>query len=187
MRHRGLTVLVALTLLCAHFSWVAPHTSAAAEKANEIEVKAAFLFHITRYVSWPSEAFFSLDSNIVIGIVDDEQFARVAQRVIRGKSVNNRQIEVRSFENVRAEPTVHVLFVGAKQKRNSKVILENLGSSPVFCIADWKGFATAGGVANFYLDNEKLRFAINREAAKVAGLLISSHLLRLAKVVDMKG
>jgi hypothetical protein len=54
----------------------------------------------------------------------------------------------------------------------------------VFTVADQEGFARAGGTANFFRADNRIRFEINPLAAKKAGLKISSRLLRLAKVVN---
>jgi len=54
----------------------------------------------------------------------------------------------------------------------------------VFTVADQEGFAKAGGIANFFRAENRIRFEINPRAAQKAGLKISSRLLRLAKVVQ---
>ncbi len=58
-----------------------------------------------------------------------------------------------------------------------------LGELAVFTVSDQGGFAAAGGIANFILVDQKIRFEINPSAARRAGLKISSSLLRLAKLV----
>jgi hypothetical protein len=159
---------------------VAP--SAKAETTGEIEVKAAFLFNMVRYVTWPDNAFSSLDSHVVIEVLGDPEFAEVARRMVDGKNVGNRPVEVRFSPDFDPASKAHVLFVGVSQRGKETELLEAVSDKPVFHIADWEGFAERGGVANFYLDESKVRFAINPGRARAAGLSISSRLLRLARL-----
>jgi hypothetical protein len=44
-----------------------------------------------------------------------------------------------------------------------------------------KDFLESGGIINFVMEDEKIRFEINNKAAKLTKLDIRSRLLRLAK------
>jgi hypothetical protein len=48
-------------------------------------------------------------------------------------------------------------------------------------------FARRGGIINFILEDDKVRFEINVEAAKQADINISSRLLTLAKIIPQTG
>ena len=60
----------------------------------------------------------------------------------------------------------------------------HLGEPAARVVADADGFARKGGIANFIVSDQRVRFAINESAAKRAGLKVSSKLLRLAELVD---
>ena len=47
-------------------------------------------------------------------------------------------------------------------------------------MSDLEDFAVAGGMIQFYLRNEKIRFEINQQAAEDAGLKIDARLLKLS-------
>jgi hypothetical protein len=46
------------------------------------------------------------------------------------------------------------------------------------------GFAKSGGMINFVLEDNRVRFEVNVKAAKDADLNISSRLLALARIVQ---
>jgi hypothetical protein len=54
----------------------------------------------------------------------------------------------------------------------------------VFTVSDLEPFAALGGVGQLFVENGKMRFALNPASAQRAGLRISSKLLALAKVVN---
>ena len=58
-----------------------------------------------------------------------------------------------------------------------------LSNTPTLTVSDGAAFAEAGGTANFFVEDQKMRFAINPEAAERARLRVSSKLLSLAKLV----
>jgi len=58
-----------------------------------------------------------------------------------------------------------------------------LKTLPILTVGESEAFGRAGGIAWFRLEGNKLRFAINLDAARRAGLKISSRLLGVATVV----
>ncbi len=62
-------------------------------------------------------------------------------------------------------------------------ILEILQGAHVLTVGETDRFAQSGGMINFVLEENRVRFEINVEAADRAGLKISSKLLELAHVV----
>ena len=59
-----------------------------------------------------------------------------------------------------------------------------LKKQPILTVSDIKGFTAYGGIIQFKLVDNKVRFTINIDAATRAGLTISSKLLSLATVVQ---
>ncbi|PYV15768.1 MAG: hypothetical protein DMG21_14080 [Acidobacteria bacterium] len=59
----------------------------------------------------------------------------------------------------------------------------NLNGSSALTVGESAGFAGLGGVINLTVEENKLRFEVNLDAAERAGLKISSKLLSLARIV----
>ena len=58
---------------------------------------------------------------------------------------------------------------------------------PVLTIGEMPDFARRGGIINFIMEDNKVRFEVNVDAAKQADMNISSRLLALAKIVPQTG
>jgi hypothetical protein len=54
---------------------------------------------------------------------------------------------------------------------------------PILTVSDAPGFVNRGGMIEFVLDSNRVRFEINLAAARAAGLNLSSELLRVATAV----
>jgi hypothetical protein len=62
-------------------------------------------------------------------------------------------------------------------------ILAGLKDASVLTVGETEGFAARGGIINFYIEGNRVRFEINPDAAHRSGLKISSQLLQLGKLV----
>jgi hypothetical protein len=81
----------------------------------------------------------------------------------------------------------HLLFICQSERKNTKEILDILNNNGVLTVADTQGFLEDGGIVNFIIEDNKVRFDINLTASEKAGLKIRSQLLRLAKKVIKNG
>lgn len=171
--------------LLAVLATIAMPRMAAAESADQ--VKAAFLFNFARYVEWPEVAFASPESAIRICLIGGEGFRQILSAAVAGRTVGDRPVEVAPLGSLDDAARCHLLFFEEDAVAQGASVAERIGSQAVFTISDRAGFAADGGIANFILVEQKIRFEINPRAAKRAGLKISSSLLRLAKIVDEDG
>ena len=76
-----------------------------------------------------------------------------------------------------------MLFLAAVQKKMNAAIVASVQQSSVLTVGESEHFAQEGGMIGFVLEDNKIRFEINLEAAQKANLKISSRLLALAKSV----
>jgi hypothetical protein len=156
---------------------------AAAQEAQplEYELKAAFLFNFVKFVEWPPEAFAGARSPLTICVYGQDPFGASLDGVVRGESLGERSLLVQRPETLDDLRDCHVLFVSRSERQRMPEVLARVEGAPVLTVGDTDGFLRAGGMINFVLEENKVRFLINQEAAERSGLRISSKLLRLAK------
>ncbi|HEX3130711.1 MAG TPA: YfiR family protein, partial [Thermoanaerobaculia bacterium] len=99
----------------------------------------------------------------------------------RGETVGERGLLVQRPDSLDDLRDCHVLFVSRSERGRLPEVLAQVQGEPVLTVGDTDGFLKAGGIINFVLDENKVRFQINPEAAERSRLKISSKLLRLAK------
>lgn len=154
--------------------------SLAQEKPSEYEVKAAFLFNFAKFVEWPPEAFADTNSPIVIGILGENVFGKSLEKIINDRKVNSRGFQFRNFDSATEATNCQILFISASKKNDFAKIVSGLHSASVLTVSETDGFLKAGGMINFLFEGNNVRFQISDDAAKKAGLKISSKLLSLA-------
>jgi hypothetical protein len=61
--------------------------------------------------------------------------------------------------------------------------MSTIAEAGVLTVGETKAFVEAGGIINFILEGDKLRFEIDLAAADRAGLKMNAYLQKLAKTI----
>jgi len=161
--------------------------AAGTDRYGEYQVKAAFVYHFTKFVEWPPAAFASTTAPFVVGVLGDDPFGDALDRALAGKTVKGRKIVIERFKDIPAASRCHVLFISASEKSRVPVVVENLHAAHVLTVSDIENFARMGGMVGFVEENTHIRFDINAARAQQAGLEVSSKLLALARSTQRPG
>jgi hypothetical protein len=157
--------------------------SAREQPALEYQVKAAFLYNFAKFVEWPPQKAGAADSPLIIGILGKDPFAGALEAAVEGKKFNQHALVVRHVSSPAEARACHLLFISRSEDNRLPAIVKELSDSPVLTIGESDKFIARGGMINFIMVDNKVRFEINPEAAGEAGLRISSKLLHVARVV----
>jgi len=158
-------------------------TAARAQSATEYQVKAAFLFNFAKFVEWPADAFSSPDAPLQICLLGPDPFGPDFEQLIVDKVVNAHRIEVIHPSGIAQARSCHLLFIALSDRQALKDVLLGMKGASVLTVGDQPGFAKMGGMINFVLEDNRVRFEINLKAAEQAHLKLSARLLTVAKLV----
>jgi len=156
----------------------------AAPPLDEYTVKAAFLVNFIKFVEWPTGAFQSADDPIAICVLGQDPFGHSLEDIVARRAIEGRRLLVRHVSGVRQGTGCHVLFIGPAENKRGSPILAELKTPGVLTIGESDVSAVDGVAINLKLQDGKVRFEINLEAAERERLRISSRLLSLALIVD---
>jgi YfiR/HmsC-like len=185
LRRQGI-LIIALSIALSG----APEAFAQASDASdssEYLIKAGFIYNFAKFVDWPSAAFAQPDSPIVIGILGTDPFGNLIDRIIENKKIGARGLVVKRLKwgtDLKELKECKILFVGASEKAHLDDLLQIVKTLPILTVGEAPGFAERGGVIRFVLEDNRVRFEINVEAAHQADLTISSRLLTLARIIQ---
>lgn len=146
----------------------------------EYHVKAAFLYQFINFVEWPPYALH--DHTITIGVLGDSPIAD-ALAAVEGRGPKGLTVTVTRFKGLDDLRSADILFISPEATGRLQAIRHRLGGSSTLEVSEVEGFARNGGMINFITVGNKIRFEINVDAAEQARLKISSHLLKLARIV----
>lgn len=155
-----------------------------AEATREYQVKAVFLFNFAQFVEWPAPAFPDAATPITIGVLGDDPFGAALDEVVQGESVNGRAMAVRRYRRLEEVGPCHILYISESEIRRLGQITARLMNRAVLTVSDAEEAARHGVMIGLFTENNRIRLRINVEAARAAGLVISSKLLRPAVIVS---
>jgi len=151
--------------------------------AEEYRVKAAFIFHFAQLVDWPPDTAADTDNSLFLCTLGEDPFQGMLEDTVAGKVVGNRVMRIRHLGQAQDMQTCQILFIGKAQSKRIPMLVADLHNAPVLTVGETPGFLEAGGMICFLLEENKVRFEINLNAADSARLKIGSRLLILAERV----
>ena len=157
---------------------LAPLATAWAATGLEAPVKATYLYKFVPFVEWPATAFASPVQPVVLCVLGGDPFGAVLDKAVRGQKIGPRPIVVRRLARAEKITGCHVLYLSNTHGPAAAAALQSAHGAPVLTVTD--GADSVGGVVNFVLRDNRVRFVIDTQAAGANGLTISSKLLSLA-------
>jgi hypothetical protein len=165
---------------------IAGGVRAEAEAPLEVKVKAACLYNFAKFVEFPAEKFATADAPMVIGVVGDDPFGNELDEIVRGRTAQDRRVAVKRYKSADEAAGAHIVYVNLPERDKQAKALDALRKSHTLTVGDHASFLADGGAVRFTIRDNKVAFDIDPEVARSAGLKVSSHLLRLARVVGAR-
>ena len=164
--------------------------AAGAEKApssgySEYQVKAAFLYNFAKFTKWPSGTYADASAPLVVCVLGKDAFGK-ALDALAGRRINDRPVAVSRLAGVNEAGRCQVVFISESEEERVPEILSSLAGRPVLTVCNAPGCTRFRGIIHLKVVSERIRFAIDIDSAKSAGLKLSSKLLTLADKVARK-
>lgn len=158
----------------------APENSLMHQTPMDADLKAAFLYNILKYVSYPTNAFSGASTPYRI-LADDSPLTRRFPILLRDKLVNGRKIQVAYFlGEATGADFPHVAFIQGDSLVAEHLIESFKEDKPILTVSDSLQFLEHGGMIQLITVSNTVRFRINTNATAKAGLVVSDKLSRLA-------
>lgn len=181
---RTVWFLSLLGLFAAPGGLLPAHAQQPVPQHSQYDVKAAFLYHFIKYVTWPSDAFAAPDDPVVIGVLGEDPFGDILTTTLaRENPIRGRGLRIVRSRTVADLARCHILFISGSEQSRLREHFAALGRarSAALTVGESEDFLHSGGAIRFVLENHKVRFEIAAAAAERAGLSLSSKLLSLAR------
>jgi len=153
-------------------------------RPTESEVEAAYLYNFGKFVTWPADRAVA-NNPFEICIIGKDPFGKVLDATVVGERIGGRTISIRRLGQVQQAGTCSILFVSSSEEGRLGTILDSAHRFNALTVSDVKNFAERGGVIGLVVQQDRVRFEVNRAAAERCHIQLSSELLKVAvKVID---
>jgi len=141
------------------------------------QVKAAYLYQISKFVFWPEELKKNADAFHLCQLGPDS-YEGMLQKM-QGRKVFKKPIIVRQVTNLQQASSCHLLVISDPTGIESKDLTAWLNTNPVLTVVDGNEHVSKGMVA-FVIEQQRVRLHINLGLAERAKLSFAANLLEVA-------
>ncbi len=152
------------------------------------DLKAEFLVKLLPFFTFPEKFCAAASRPLTVVVLGTDPFGAKLDGAMGRICSGEREVRITRISSVRSmcefnEP-VDVAFIALTDKDQICQALELFSKCGTLTVGDTDGFCRAGGMVGLRKSSNRIRFAINRQAAEQAGFKISSKLLALAVLVE---
>lgn len=181
-RRQSLITRKCLRLSCALLGLLFGAAAVRAQTVSEHDVEAAYLYNFGKFVHWPAEALAGVDS-FDICVLGRDPFGSKLEQLIANDQLSGKPIRKRLIAHTSEATGCAIVYVSDSEAANLHKILVALNGKGALLVSGLPHFLEDGGTIQFVLEENRVRFEVNLDAAQKNGLTLSSELLKVATSV----
>jgi uncharacterized protein DUF4154 len=113
-------------------------------------------------------------------VLGRDPFGPALDSTLAGETINGSNVVAKRISQPEQAANCHILFISSSETDQLKQLLPALEKMSVLTVSDIPQFERHGGMIEFVMDGNKVRFEVNLASAERAGLSLSSQLLKVA-------
>jgi hypothetical protein len=149
------------------------------------DVEAAYLYNFGKFIRYPAVQGQDATS-FSICILGEDGFGGTLDSLVSNELIEGRKIVARRLTSPSAATNCQIVFIAASEEPRLAKDLAAFEKKPVLTVSNLPGFLEHGGMIQFLLQKNRVRFAVNLTQTEQSGLSLSSELLKVAVRVDAK-
>jgi hypothetical protein len=160
-----------------------PSLCAQNPKPTDFQVKAAYLYNFGRFVEWPTPTAAVSGDAFTVCVLGQDPFGPTLDATLAGERIGGKRVIAKRISGPQEVDNCQILFLRLTEDDRFNKIIEAVDEKAVLTVSDMPKFVERGGMIQFVLDGNRVRFEVNLTATQHAGLTLSSELLKVATVV----
>jgi len=177
LRRRMVLCILAAFLIML---WSVPAQAGPNDKPSEYDVEAAYLFNFSKFITWPADSGTQGGGSLSICVLGDDPFGPALDKIVTGEEVAGKSVVDKRITRSEEASSCSILYISASEASRLSRILLAVKDAPVLTVSDLPDFLDRGGMIQFVLRDNRVRFAVNLAPTQHDGLALSSELLKVA-------
>lgn len=152
--------------------------------AQDVNYKAytLFVYNFMKYIEWPEN---DSKADFTIGILGNTPVEKELENLAKLKKAKGRTIVVKKLETPEDAAGCQLVYVSASKSNTIKNVQDKIKGKPVLVVGEREGLAHKGAALSFVtLEDDVLKFDINKSVIEQHSLKISSSLVALGLVIN---
>jgi uncharacterized protein DUF4154 len=160
-----------------------PGGAAPNEKPSAYDVEAAYLFNFGKFVTWPANST-APNQPLTICVLGEDPLSPPLDRLVTGEKIDGKSVVDKKISRPEDALNCSILYISSSEAARLNRILAVLKDAPVLTVSDIPDFTERGGMIQFVLRDNRVRFTVNLPPVQHDHLTLSSELLKVA--VDVR-
>lgn len=177
---RGLSTIACVLVASAAVATAAPD-GATGQAVAEASLKAAFLHNFVKFTEWPEDVL--APAATIVMCVGNPEVAMALEHAVSGQRINDHSLSVRRVPPGEPAAGCAAAYLTGVDTRLLPGVLATFAQTGTLTVSDDLRFAERGGIVGLFVEDGRMRFAVNVSAAARSRLRLSSQLLGLARIV----
>jgi hypothetical protein len=152
--------------------------------AQDVDYKAytLFVYNFMKYIEWPEA---QSKGDFVVCVFGESPIQKELTTLAGSKKIKGRNIVVKNISKPEEAAGCQLLYISSSKSGNIKLLKEQMAGKPILIVGEREGLAKKGAELSFVtLDDDELKFDINKKEIELHQLKISSQLIALGIVVN---
>ena len=153
-------------------------------RAQETDYKSytLFIYNFMKYVEWPES---QSKGDFIVAVIGDSPINKELQILASTKKIKGRNIQIRKCNTIEDSYGCHLLFIPSSKSAMVKAAKEQTKDKPVLIVGEREGLAKKGAGLSFVtMDDDELKFDINKKEIEQHQLKIASSLVSLGTLIN---
>lgn len=143
----------------------------------EYTIKTAYLYNFALLIQWSITDNKSDEFNICFY---KEDFGE-ASDVLKSKTIHDKKVKITNIDSIKEAEKCQMVFVRKNETVEEQQLIQTLAQSQILIVTDNEEIKNSH--ITILSENTKLAFNVNLKYLKDTNLVVSSHLLKLAKKI----
>jgi hypothetical protein len=143
---------------------------------KESDVESAFLFNFARFMHKPDRS----SRVFTIGIMGTSPFGDALEQITAHEQIDGRPIQIVHVITPADATACDIVFLSESERPRLDRDLQALDGEPVLTVSTVPGFLKHGGMIQFTVISNHVRFSVNLDAVTRSHIALSSELLKVA-------
>lgn len=144
------------------------------------QIKAAYIYKILQFVSFPDNAF-HIEGILNVCVLGEDRFGPALDE-IDGAGVPQGIINIVRLQDDAGKLLLNncnALYLVESERSNVQSILSRINSRKTLTIGEFSPFIRDGGLIELFVQNDTIRFKINRDLVKETDFQVAAQLIQL--------
>lgn len=173
-RHVIAAVVLAFLVTCSLLGQARP---------SQYDVEAAYLLNFGRFLRSSGQSQALRRATFDVCIVGHDSLGRSIDRLAANESIDGRAVHIVRGVAPSQARTCAIAYIADGNDEVVREDLRVLSGADVLTVSDAPNFLNNGGMIQFVLQEDHVRFAVNLDALRKTHLILSSQLIRVALYV----